>query len=66
MESIVPCVTVHTGLRQGQGPGPSVPYYANPVPCTGPGPGPGPISVQCDYSVKPNSFLSLSVHQVGT
>ena len=35
---------VHTGLRQGQGPGSIVSYCSNFVPCTGLVPGP----VQCD------------------
>ena len=60
MESIVPCVNVHTGLRQGQGPEPIVPYCPSPVPYTGP----GPIFMQCDYAIKPNGFLSLLVHQI--
>ena len=47
METIVPCRTVHTGLRQGQVPGPIVSYCASSVPCSGP----GPILVQCEWAI---------------
>ena len=47
MESIVPYVNFHTGLRQGQGPGPNFPYCASLVPCTGP----GPVPMKCDYTI---------------
>ena len=55
METIVPCRTVHTGLRQGQVPGPIVSYCASSVPC----PGPGPILVQCEWGI---SLVRLAVY----
>ena len=44
MENTVPCGNVHTGLRQGQGPGPIFPYCASPI----------HVSVQCDWTIRPN------------
>ena len=40
MESVVLCRNVHTGLRQGQGPGPIISYCTSAVSFTGPAPGP--------------------------
>ena len=40
MGSNILCRSVHTCLRQGQGPGPIVSYYVSSLPCTIPGSGP--------------------------
>ena len=42
---------VHAGLKQEQGPGPIVSYFASPITCTGHGPCP----VQCESYHKNDS-----------
>ena len=50
IENIVPCRNVHTGLRQGQVPGPIVSYCVSPPPTASP----GPVPVQCELAITSN------------
>ena len=49
MGSNISCRNVHIGLKQGQGPQPTVFYYASLVPCTRSGP------VQCELAIRPTT-----------
>ena len=59
MKSTVPCGNVHTGPRQGQGPGPIVSYCPSPIFISGV----GPVSVQRGKAMAPlDAVWTTEIH----